>query len=178
MKFEIGLVPTIAVTAIIILASVLFFISQDAGEGEPDDNPEIPEAVVYFDTASQGNISFNCSVADTYAERAKGLMGVEYLANGSGMLFILDNPSNVSFWMKNVLIPLDMIFMDENYTVLKIAEAIVEPEGTSDANMTMYFADGLASYVLEINGGLSAYHGIVVGMEAGITFSSLETGYR
>ena len=107
-----------------------------------------------------GTASFTVEVADTAQERARGLMFRTEMAPDAGMLFVYPRPSEVSFWMKNTLIPLDMIFADATGRVRKVhAEAIPGdlrpiPGGSPDI-----------LYVLEINGGLAAEIGIAPGNE-------------
>ncbi len=58
-----------------------------------------------------GKISYQVEIADTYISRAQGLMHRDTLEHGKGMLFQYDKAMSVSFWMKNVPIPLDIIFV-------------------------------------------------------------------
>ena len=106
-----------------------------------------------------GAARFSVEVADDAAERAKGLMNRDSLPRSAGMLFAYDHPQLVAFWMKNTLIPLDMIFMDETGRVTHVHEnAVPLDETTIPGGENVQF-------VLEINGGLSAALGIGVGSE-------------
>ena len=104
-----------------------------------------------------GKFRFEIEIADDDAERAQGLMHVEEMGTLEGMLFIYDAPLHAYFWMKNTLIPLDMLFADETGTITHIHEnAIPLSEATIDGGKDVL-------YVLEINGGLSSKFGIDVG---------------
>lgn len=101
-----------------------------------------------------GQARFAVELADTAAERAQGLMDRVNLPTGSGMLFIYERPQRVAFWMRNTLIPLDMIFLDDTGTVRHVHhKAIPLDETAIDGG-----EDILA--VLEINGGLAERVGI------------------
>ncbi len=102
---------------------------------------------------------FHVEVADDPDEQSKGLMFREKLAASSGMLFVFDKPKHAQFWMKNTLIPLDMIFADSTGTVTQVhANAIPHDETPIDGG------DGVV-FVLEINGGLAKSLGVTPGTE-------------
>ena len=97
---------------------------------------------------------FSVEVADDADERARGLMHRATLPMSAGMLFVYEAPVRATFWMKNTLIPLDMIFADATGRVLGVhAMAVPGDETTIDGG-----PDVLA--VLEINGGLAERLGI------------------
>ncbi|MEO0905073.1 MAG: DUF192 domain-containing protein [Pseudomonadota bacterium] len=104
-----------------------------------------------------GQATFSIDVADDPQERAQGLMFVEQLPTLSGMLFIYERPQSVSFWMKNTLIPLDMIFAAPDGEILRIHENAIPGDLTPISG-----GDGV-QMVLEINGGLSARLGLTEG---------------
>ncbi|MFN3294366.1 MAG: DUF192 domain-containing protein [Gemmobacter sp.] len=102
----------------------------------------------------RGVARFSVQVADTDATRSRGLMFVERMRSSAGMLFVYDRPGRAVFWMKNTLIPLDMIFADATGTVQRVHEnAIPHDETPIDGG------DGVLG-VLEINGGLARRLGI------------------
>lgn len=135
-------------------------------------NPEGYEAEVTFHSAA-GDMIFNCEVADTSSERATGLMNRESLEENAGMLFLFDSSENLTFWMKNTLIPLDIIFIDEEMKVINVEEAYPEP-GIPDSNLTIYKSDRPAKWVVEINQGLCSASGIGPGTDVTVILN-LET---
>jgi len=114
-----------------------------------------------------GAVEVSLEVAATPAERERGLMYRTSLADGRGMLFVFDEDRNHSFWMKNTLIPLDMLFIARDGTVVGI-HANATPQSTAD------IAVGMPSrYVLEVPGGWAARHGISAG--ARVEFRGVNT---
>lgn len=104
-----------------------------------------------------GTARFQVEVADTLRERGQGLMNVESMPMSAGMLFVYRFEQPVSFWMRNTLIPLDMIFLDRTGTIVTVHENAVPLDETP------IFGGDSIQYVLEINGGLSSQLGIVPG---------------
>ncbi len=107
------------------------------------------------------NVSISAEVADTPYAREKGLMFVKSLPENSGMLFIFDYPQELRFWMKNTLIPLDIIFVSENFTVVNVAE---NAQPCSDY-CPLYYSAAPAKYVVETNAGFAEKNGIKEGDE-------------
>ena len=107
----------------------------------------------------EGRLRFRVEVMDDAAERAQGLMFRESLAKFSGMLFVYDTPQPVAFWMKNTLIPLDMLFFDGSGRLVRVKES-ARPH-----DETPVVGGEAIRYVLEINGGLAGQLGIAPGSE-------------
>ncbi|NVK13543.1 MAG: DUF192 domain-containing protein [Rhodobacteraceae bacterium] len=106
-----------------------------------------------------GQTGFSVEIADDEQERAKGLMFRESMPRGAGMLFVYDRPQSAAFWMKNTLIPLDIIFLDENGLVTSVHENAVPGDLSPIPGGDEVFA------VLEINGGLARRYGIAPGTQ-------------
>jgi uncharacterized protein len=101
--------------------------------------------------------AFTVEIAGSVMEQAKGMMFRTALADNAGMIFPFPQPKPASFWMKNTVIPLDIIFVRPNGTIESIAE-----------NTIPYSTDPVASgevvgAVLELRGGLAAELGIEPG---------------
>ena len=102
---------------------------------------------------------FTVEIADDDAERAQGLMNRESMPRFSGMLFDFDAPQRAVFWMENTLIPLDMLFIDEQGTVQRIHENARPLDRTPIDG-----GEGIR-FVLEINGGMASMLGIEEGAQ-------------
>lgn len=106
-----------------------------------------------------GTARFSVEVADTKAERSQGLMHRREMPMSAGMIFIYDRTGPASFWMRNTLIPLDMLFADETGVVQHVHSNAIPLDETP------IFGGNAVRYVLEINGGLAKSLGITVGSE-------------
>lgn len=104
----------------------------------------------------------NVEVADTPAEREKGLSGRQSLTEGSGMLFVFTAADNYSFWMKDMNFGLDFIWIKGNI-VMDITENVMPVYGKSP---NVFKPSEKVDKVLEVNAGTAARLGIKVGDKA------------
>lgn len=106
---------------------------------------------------SSGRTRFFVEIADNDAEREKGLMFRKEVPPDRGMLFDFKTPREVAFWMKNTLIPLDIIYIQKDGTVLSIAR------NTTPHSETPIPSGGPVVGVLELAGGRAAEIGLLPG---------------
>jgi uncharacterized membrane protein (UPF0127 family) len=100
---------------------------------------------------------FQIELARTPEQQQFGLMFRNKMAADAGMLFVYDRPQRISMWMKNTLIPLDMIFIGADGRVVDIAERRVP------LSVEPIYSSGPALAVLEVNGGTAARLGLKPG---------------
>ena len=103
---------------------------------------------------------FYAELAMTDAQRTKGLMYIEHLDENKGMLFIFDEENIYPFWMKNTLIPLDMIWISKNNEVVFIEKNALPCQKNICYNIE---PNRPAIYMLEINAGMVDKMGISLG---------------
>ncbi len=111
-----------------------------------------------------GSKTLTVEVAKTPEESAYGLMFKRKLGETDGMLFIFSKEQPLSFWMKNTLIPLDIIFIGRSGTVMRIAEK------TAPLSLTPIDSGSTSYTVIEIDGGRAAREGIRVGDRVSFQF--------
>ncbi len=143
-------------TALLLLAAALACRSGSPVEGRGGQaQAGAPRALV--ETPSGRLAAVRVEVARTPAEQERGLMFRERLGADEGMLFVFPATGEHSFWMKNTLLPLDMIFIGEDGLVVGVVHD-AQPLTTTPRGV------GVPSrYVLEVNGGWSAAHGVTRG---------------
>jgi uncharacterized membrane protein (UPF0127 family) len=100
---------------------------------------------------------YKVQVAQTEEERAKGLSGITTLPKDKGMLFVFDEPQTVSFWMKDTLIPLDIVFINPD-------EEVIEVHSAKPNDLTPITVSNV-QYVLEVNQGSGIKEGDEVDLE-------------
>ena len=110
------------------------------------------------------NVTVTLRVADEREERRKGLMYRQSLSNRSGMIFVYDDAAPRTFWMKNTYVPLDIIFVAPNGTVLNVAHAQPQPNA-SDSEVDRYSSEGEAMYVVELPRGFANETGVSPGTQ-------------
>ncbi|MCK5908363.1 MAG: DUF192 domain-containing protein [Caulobacter sp.] len=105
----------------------------------------------------RGRARFQVEIAATQAEQARGLMFRKSLAPDRGMLFTYKRPQPAAYWMKNTLIPLDIIYIQPDGRILSIVR------NARPHDETPLPSGGLVLGVLEIAGGRAAQLGILPG---------------
>ncbi len=150
-------VPIIAV--IIIAAAYLFYPDQKDGT-QPIELTGVPTTPVETAFNRQGILSFNTpdgnllttidiEIVDEEVDRQIGMMYRDEMAENQGMFFIFDEETSRAFWMKNTVIPLDIIFVNTTYEIVSIhkyAESLAEVQ---------YFSNKPCRYVIEVNAGFT-----------------------
>ncbi|WP_341702000.1 DUF192 domain-containing protein [Ferrovibrio sp.] len=115
--------------------------------------PTLPQSDLVIET-SKGPQKFRVELADTDATRSRGMMGRRSMLPDAGMLFDFGQELPATFWMKNTLIPLDMLFIRADGTILNIHQRAIPHDETGISSA------GPVRGVLELNGGTASRLGI------------------
>lgn len=91
------------------------------------------------------------AIARTDGEKAKGLSGCEYIPRGKGMFFVFDELAQPAFWMKDMLVPIDMVWIKDKVVVSVLNDVL--PPVSDQADLTLYHSPGLINAVLEVAAG-------------------------
>jgi uncharacterized membrane protein (UPF0127 family) len=140
--------------AVLTVAVLLRTAATDAAEGEPMILPVDPAPLVAV--TGQGERNFSIEIADEPSERQAGLMFRRTMADDHGMLFVFEATQPVGFWMRNTIMPLDLLFIGQDGRV----KAVKQGEPFSDAVIS---PDEPVRFVLELKAGTAAREGIVDG---------------
>jgi len=120
--------------------------------------PAYPAPLPTLEIVSKSGVhTFEVELATTEAEREKGLMFRKEMPEGHGMLFDFHQEQEVSFWMQNTYIPLDMMFIQGDGRILRIAE------NTTPLSTKLIPSNGQVRAVLEVIGGTAQKLGIAPG---------------
>lgn len=141
------------IIGLVIISVVVFIIALQA------EAPGYTSAVVTFNT----NVDFSVAIADNNNKRQQGLSGVQSLKYNEGMLFVFDTVDYHQFWMKDMLFPLDFVWIDQNWNVADITENVLP--GTYPQIFTPKVP---VQYVLEIPAGSVEKFGITIDTKVSI----------
>ncbi len=139
------LIP-IAITAVIIGIVGVLTIPEDSKLAEA----KFPRGTIKVD-----NVTLDVQIAETDAQRIRGLMFQDQMPYNEGMIFVMDNEQVIPIWMLNMQFPLDIIWFDSNGNVVHIAK-YVQPCKSALETATCTGDNGggkLARYVLETTAG-------------------------
>ena len=111
----------------------------------------------------KGRQELEVEIAANDAQRRIGLMNRNSLAERRGMLFVFEKQGYLNFWMKNTLISLDMIFIDENNKIVHVVRNAPPCRAVRDADCPKYNSEKPAKYVVEVNAGIAEKLAIEIG---------------
>lgn len=130
-------------------------LSKSGSLGEPGMlNSGLPVKKLVI-TSGTSRYELEVEVAANEVQRQVGLMNRESLSENKGMLFVFQSDGFMNFWMKNTLIPLDMLFIDTGGYVRHIVHNAVPCTADLDKDCPKYNSGASVQYVLEINAGLA-----------------------
>ena len=144
MTRQTAFAPVLALLLALPAAMILIYGPADAKE------PEAPK----FKKIVVGKTPLRVEVVDTLEQQEQGLMFRQSLPENEGMLFVYKEPQEMSFWMRNTFIPLDIAFVGADGIILNIHQARPLDESV------LYRSAGSAKYVIETNQGWFSRHGI------------------
>jgi uncharacterized protein len=148
------------VIATLFVVGVLFFVislaRQSLGDGgsASERSPDRQESIVVF----PNEVIVTVDIADNRREREKGLGGRESLSDSEGLLFLHDESVIQSYWMKGMLIPIDIIWIDGERVIGFVEDA--QPE---DPPITIYTSPAPVDKVLEVSAGFVDRNGLEIG---------------
>lgn len=137
----------LAVTMALLVGGSLAFAHPASAQSPIHEQPLVIET-------KAGPVEFQIEIADDPEERSRGLMFRRSMGENVGMLFVHASTREITMWMKNTYIPLDMIFIGENGEVVSIAA------NTVPHSLAVISSKVPAQYVLELNAGAAKKHGI------------------
>jgi uncharacterized membrane protein (UPF0127 family) len=122
---------------------------------------KIYEPINKIDQISISRHIWRVEIADNDQEREKGLSGWANLDKNTGLLFVFDQEEHHSFWMKDMLLPIDMIFLDKDWRIVLIESNL------SPASFPKMFGTAVKSqYVLEVNANEAVSYNLKLGDKA------------
>lgn len=142
----------------LLYAAFMLLAMQAVNAAEPADLLEnFGRAQIIIAASNQRCVVLDMYIADTPARRQNGLMFIESMNLYEGMLFIYAQPAEISMWMKNTLIPLDMLFFDQELRIRHIRR------NTIPLSEEIISSNGTVTGVIELNGGAAETLGILPG---------------
>ncbi len=137
----------------------VFVVACNDSDGSPPLTP-LPSGTI--EVFHEGGVIY-AELAVTQEERSTGLSNRPSLPADAGMLFVYDAPRRPSFWMRQMLFPLDFVWIGADKRVLQV-DADIQPEpGVADTDLQRYSPSVDVQYVLELNAGAAAALGIEPG---------------
>lgn len=158
MKFQI----TSIITGLLILGTLISCQNKDSKEEQEPDRGrqlELTQEVTFLNSSSDSVSTLKVAVADDQDERNQGLMDVNEMPSDAGMLFIFPEENELSFYMANTPLPLDIMFVNADSIIVRIHH------NTTPFNSEQLPSGQPAKYVVETNAGYAVANDIQEGMK-------------
>lgn len=136
------------------------FVDKEEKVEQSDEQKEESESTVELYNSDGKSLIVTVEVADTNAQRLQGLSGRRYLGDYEGMFFIMDTEGYSGFWMKDMYIPLDIIFIDSDGFIVDIHENLQPCVPTSCPTV---MSSDVFKYALEVNAGFAESNRVGIG---------------
>ncbi len=138
-----------------------------------DPQPELPRVEVKI-----GGKVFRLETATTRAQHFWGLSNREAIESDGGMLFVMPHSRPRQFVMRRCLVPIDLLFLDNDGVITTLHEMQVQPYDTPSSELTPYPSDGPARFAIELAGGTIDRLGLEVGDRVELPPDDLKAGVR
>lgn len=156
------ILPLIGVAAFIVIVGL--FVKNSSSFNVPRISSPSPVATAPANSVTIKGKVIEVEIVDTQALRTKGMSGRTSLESNKGMFFVFDSKSvNADFWMKDMLIPLDIIWIKDGNVIGIVKNAQPPASGTPDDKLEKYLSPSTIDFVLEVNAGFSDQNNIKVG---------------
>jgi len=148
----------VALLALVVLVAYVFLDKQSVQE----ETAVVPETEnKEYRTLLLDDVEVRVEVVRTVADKRQGLSGRADLPEGTGMLFIFDEPSELAFWMKDMHFAIDMVWFDASWSVVSVSE-----NATPHSYPQHFSPETPAQYVLEVPAFFARENGIATGTQA------------
>lgn len=149
--------PALFLCLSLILQTIACGAPAQAGEV----NKGLPVSSLTIATQSGTNLAVTVEVAANSMDREVGLMNRSSMDEDHGMIFVFPSAKPVMFWMKDTLLPLDMLFIDRAGRIISIKH------DAKPMDLSIIKSGGAVTHVLEVNAGYAARHGVAKGDRVG-----------
>ncbi len=166
MRYAFIAVGTVLVGILVVIGLAFFTLAEHTSlpiRGTSMSAPvqiDLPQAL-QNQYISFGAHTFQLEIADTYTARLRGLSGRVTLPRGTGLLFVFPDDERHGMWMKEMLFPIDIVWLDKNLRVVHVVEGVAPESYPAES----FVPPTPARYVLELNVGEVAGAGIGVGVQ-------------
>ena len=152
---------TVLISTAVILAAIIFsvyFFSRGSSAGNIQNADSASSSTRASLIIPANGKSLQLEIADTEAARGLGLSGRESLPENEAMFFIFDKPDFWGIWMKDMNFPIDILWLDGNYSVTDIVKS-----AAPDSYPEVFYPKTVSKYVVEMNAGEADRLGIKIG---------------